>query len=72
MLIATGLKPISKSALTILINLADDKEILHKLATDDAFVETLLLRITVCLVDGRAHNERRILTRPALAERRRA
>ncbi|KAI9803119.1 MAG: hypothetical protein M1833_001190 [Piccolia ochrophora] len=38
--------PIAKNALTILLNLSDDKEILRRLATDDVFLESLMLRIT--------------------------
>ncbi|KAF2745187.1 DNA-binding protein-like protein HGH1 [Sporormia fimetaria CBS 119925] len=38
--------PIAKNALTILINISHDDEILKSLAKDDAFVETLLSRIT--------------------------
>ncbi|KAF2457867.1 DNA-binding protein-like protein HGH1 [Lineolata rhizophorae] len=38
--------PIAKNALTILINISEDKEVLENLARDDAFVETLLSRIT--------------------------
>jgi hypothetical protein len=32
----------------MLINLSDDPEILKSLATDDEFLESLLVRITVC------------------------
>ncbi|KAK0662635.1 Protein HGH1-like protein [Lasiodiplodia hormozganensis] len=38
--------PIAKNALTMLINLTDDEEIREDLAKDDAFLESLLLRIT--------------------------
>ncbi|KAL9058359.1 MAG: hypothetical protein Q9162_001814 [Coniocarpon cinnabarinum] len=38
--------PISRHALTILINLSSDHEILKSLAEDDTFLETVLLRIT--------------------------
>ncbi|KAK3076225.1 hypothetical protein LTS18_013576, partial [Coniosporium uncinatum] len=38
--------PIAKNALTILINISNDQEVLKSLATDDAFLESLLLRIT--------------------------
>ncbi|TKA60881.1 hypothetical protein B0A49_10466 [Cryomyces minteri] len=38
--------PIAKNALTMLINISDDQEVLKSLATDDAFIESLLLRIT--------------------------
>lgn len=40
--------PIAKNALTILINISHDGEVLKSLANDDAFLETLLSRITVC------------------------
>lgn len=39
---------IAKNALTILINISADAEILKTLAEDDAFLESLLLRVTVC------------------------
>ncbi|KIW32219.1 uncharacterized protein PV07_03779 [Cladophialophora immunda] len=38
--------PIAKNALTILINISHDTEILENLAVDDDFVETLLKKIT--------------------------
>ncbi|EXJ67969.1 uncharacterized protein A1O5_08583 [Cladophialophora psammophila CBS 110553] len=38
--------PIAKNALTILINISHDSEIFENLAADDAFVETLLKKIT--------------------------
>ncbi|KIW20320.1 hypothetical protein PV08_00895 [Exophiala spinifera] len=38
--------PIAKDALTILVNISHDAEILENLAGDDAFVETLLKKIT--------------------------
>ena len=40
--------PIAKNAFTILINISSDTEVLKDLAKDDAFLETLLSRITVC------------------------
>jgi hypothetical protein len=40
--------PIAKNALTILINISHDGEVLKLLAKDDTFLEALLLRITVC------------------------
>jgi hypothetical protein len=40
--------PIAKNALTILINISSDGEVLKSLAKDDALLETLLSRITVC------------------------
>ncbi|TID25126.1 dna-binding protein hgh1 [Venturia nashicola] len=45
-LLVRDYEPISKNSLTILINLSNDREVLKDLATDDAFLETLLLRIT--------------------------
>ena len=42
-------QPISQNALTILINLSgQDAAILSALATDNAFLESLLSRVTVC------------------------
>lgn len=41
-------KPVAKNALTILINISKDPDVLGLLAEDDAFIETLLVRITVC------------------------
>ncbi|KAL4959183.1 protein HGH1 [Aspergillus stella-maris] len=38
--------PIATNALTILVNLSGDQEVLDKLAGDDAFLETLLLKVT--------------------------
>ncbi|KAF2655901.1 DUF383-domain-containing protein [Lophiostoma macrostomum CBS 122681] len=38
--------PIAKNALTILINISHDAEVLRSLSKDDEFVETLLSRIT--------------------------
>ncbi|KAH7380772.1 DNA-binding protein-like protein HGH1 [Pyrenochaeta sp. MPI-SDFR-AT-0127] len=38
--------PIAKNALTILINISSDAEVLKSLANDDALLETLLSRIT--------------------------
>jgi hypothetical protein len=40
-------QPIAKNVLTILINLSHDTEILKNLAEDDAFLETLLSKVTV-------------------------
>jgi hypothetical protein len=40
--------PIAKNAFTILINISSDTEVLRSLANDDALLETLLSRITVC------------------------
>lgn len=39
---------IAKNALTILINISEDKEVMEYMAGDDAFIETLMARITVC------------------------
>lgn len=41
------LQPIAKDALTILINLSSDEEVLKVLAEDDEFIETLLFKLTV-------------------------
>jgi len=38
--------PIAKNALTILINLSHDRDVLQNLANDDAFLETLIARVT--------------------------
>lgn len=38
--------PIAKNALTILINISKDPDVLALLAEDDAFLETLLVRVT--------------------------
>ena len=43
-----SVKPIAKNALTILINISNDSDVLGLLAEDDAFLETLLARVTVC------------------------
>lgn len=40
-------QPIAKNAFTILINLTGDEEVVANLAGDDAFVETLLMKLTV-------------------------
>jgi len=45
---ANEIKPIAHNAITILINLSHDEEILEVLARDDAFLEVLLKKITVC------------------------
>jgi len=42
------MQPIAKNALTILINLSEDRSIIEYLIKDQAFFETLLFRITVC------------------------
>lgn len=41
-------QPIAHDALTILINLSNDEDVLRNLAGDDTFLESLLLRVTVC------------------------
>ena len=41
-------KPIARNALTILVNISSDDKILKELAEDEAFLEALLLRVTVC------------------------
>jgi hypothetical protein len=41
--------PIAKNALTILVNLASDQEILKFLAKDDHFIEVLLKKLMVSL-----------------------
>ncbi|KAJ5219770.1 DNA-binding protein HGH1 [Penicillium chermesinum] len=45
-LLARDYTPIAKNALNILINLSADEEILKLLAEDDAFLETLLKKLT--------------------------
>lgn len=40
--------PIDRHALTMLINLSEDGEVLKMLAEDDGLLESLLRRITVC------------------------
>ena len=42
------IQPIANNALTILINISVDHDFLKLLAEDDAFLETLLGRVTVC------------------------
>ena len=42
------MQPIAKNALTILINISKDQDVLHDIANDDAFLESLLNRLTVC------------------------
>ena len=41
---------IAQNALTILINLSQDEEVLGNLAEDDAFLEAILKKITVCRI----------------------
>jgi hypothetical protein len=47
-LLVKDYEPIAKNALTILVNLAEDDEVLKSLVDDDAFLESLLRRVTVC------------------------
>ena len=42
-------QPIAQNALTILINLSQDEEVLGNLVEDDVFVETIMKKITVSL-----------------------
>jgi len=46
-LIVRDYTPIAKNAITMLVNLSEDKEILKALAEDEPFVEVLLSQITV-------------------------
>jgi hypothetical protein len=48
-LIRVLVQPIAKNALTILVNLASDQEILKFLAKDDHFIEVLLKKLMVSL-----------------------
>lgn len=41
--------PIAKNALTILVNLTDDQEIVKTIIDDDVCLESILRRVTVCL-----------------------
>jgi hypothetical protein len=41
------MQPVAKDALTILINISEDKDVLESLAGDDSFLDLLLSRITV-------------------------
>ncbi|KAJ6001677.1 hypothetical protein N7499_002462 [Penicillium canescens] len=45
-LLARDYTPIAKNALTMLVNLSGDEEVLKILAEDDQFIETLLLKLT--------------------------
>lgn len=47
-LLARDYTPIAKNALTMLINLSGDEDVLANLAGDEAFIETLLMKLTVC------------------------
>ena len=40
-------KPISHNALTILVNVSEDSEVVKNLIEDDVFMDSLLLRVTV-------------------------
>lgn len=40
--------PIATNALTMLVNISEDAEVLKSLSEDDAFLESLLRRVTVC------------------------
>lgn len=42
-------QPIARNAVIILINLSHDDEVVKTLAEDDAFIETLLKKITVSM-----------------------
>lgn len=45
-------QPIAKNALTMLINLCSDDEVLSNLAEDDQFIETLLNKLTVSVLQA--------------------
>ncbi|KAI4120441.1 MAG: hypothetical protein LQ347_007093, partial [Umbilicaria vellea] len=45
-LLVKDYEPIAKNALTILINISSDREVFENIAKDDAFLESLLIRIT--------------------------
>ena len=47
-MLSCSIQPIAKNALIILINISDDREVLQSLASDDTFLESILVRITVC------------------------
>lgn len=47
-----SMQPISRNALTILINLSEDPEVLQNVANDEAFQESLMLKITVGVLPG--------------------
>jgi len=40
--------PIAKNALTILVNISEDQEVLKDIVEDEAYLELLLKRVTVC------------------------
>ena len=41
-------QPIAKNALTILINISSDRDVLKTVVEDEAFIETIIGRMTVC------------------------
>lgn len=47
-LLVKDYEPIAKNALTILVNISEDGEVIDKLVSDDAFLESLFRRVTVC------------------------
>jgi len=53
--------PIAKNAFTMLINISSDTEVLKALAQDDALLETLLSRITVCQFPGSRYEWSQVL-----------
>lgn len=40
--------PIAKNAITMLVNISEDAEVVKSLVEDDTFLESLLRRVTVC------------------------
>lgn len=40
--------PIARNALTILVNISEDVEVLESIVNDNASLESLLRRVTVC------------------------
>ena len=59
-------KPIAKNALDMLINLSDDPDVLKFLAEDNAFIETIMQKITVSFT---SNTHRGILKRTYSYER---
>lgn len=47
-LLVKDYNPIAKNALTMLVNLSEDGEVLNALAEGEEFLESLLRRVTVC------------------------
>ena len=47
-LLAKDYPEIAKNALTIMVNLSEDAEVLKSLTEDNEFLETMLKRVTVC------------------------